>query len=236
MNCALIPAPMKSKTNVTMVNTGQNWDVSSLIWVSHTRLTRSIPYSKCPPGETPPLPDANAPRVTDVGLHAMAPPIRLSASTSTAHAYSAMATKSKVSSWPTTCESSSLAALDRTLCLWYMLDIVYARSMKSLRPRSPRRSSSIFSRSSTSPEDVDSYLPECERVSNFWRLRLPSSALLNEAPCSSSSSASSSNCTAMPMRPRSASVMDSERSCGLGPPIASSVGSLPKGELMAERG
>ena len=160
MNCALIPAPMKSMTNVTMVKMGQNWDVSSLIWVSHTRLMMSMPYSKWPPGETPPLPDAKAPRVTEVGLHAMLPPIRLSASVSTASAYTAMATKSKVSSWPTTCESSSLAALDRTLCLWYMFEMVYARSMKSLRPRSPRRSSSIFSRSSTSRAVADSYLPE----------------------------------------------------------------------------
>ena len=36
-----------------MVKTGQNWDVLSLIWVSHTRLMKSMPYSKWPPTPSP---------------------------------------------------------------------------------------------------------------------------------------------------------------------------------------
>ena len=118
MNLALNPAPTNRSAKETIVNTGQNWLVSSLIWVSHTRLMKSMPYSNKPPGLTPPDPSANAPNPTFSGRHTMPPPMSVRDMVSTLAAYSATTMNRSVSSWPTTSESSSLALRLRALCRW----------------------------------------------------------------------------------------------------------------------
>ena len=118
MNSEFTPAPKNRSKNVTIWNTGQSWLAWSLICVSHTRLMKSMPYSKCPPAPRPSRPLAKSPSATDVGRHKMPPPIIVSASVRTLIAYSATTMNSNVSSCPTTSLSPASDFDLRLRALW----------------------------------------------------------------------------------------------------------------------